>query len=92
MQVPEIIVREAYAITGRGAAIRPEEGLPPQLFGLAFDLELTAPDGSQRQASGTVESMLLGTTPRREVFTYMLHGISASDVSPGTIIRVRKTR
>ena len=77
-------------IPGRGAAIRSENGLPPELFGLTFDLEWTAPDGTQKTARGTVESLLLSTTPPREVFTYVLHDIPASEIEPGTIFRARK--
>jgi hypothetical protein len=88
MQPPEIIVKEAFAIPGRGAGVRPEQGLPPQLFGLTFDLELIAPDGSRRRAKGVVESLLLGTSPPWEVFTYVLHETAASEIPPGTILRM----
>jgi hypothetical protein len=90
MQVPEIIVKEAFSITGRGAGVLPEKGLPLQLFGLYFELELTSPGGNPRTVRGTVESLLLSTSPPREVFTYLLHDIPVSEVPPGTIIRAIK--
>jgi hypothetical protein len=90
MKVPDITVQEAFAVSGHGAGIRPEEGLPPQLFGLSFEVEWTAPDGTPRTARGSVESLLLSTTPPREVFTYLLHGASASEIAPGTVLRARE--
>jgi hypothetical protein len=90
MKPPDLIVKEAFAISGQGAGIRPEQGLPPQLFGLSFEVEWTAPDGTPRTARGSVESMLLSTPPPREVFTYLLHGVPTSEIAPGTILRARE--
>ena len=56
MQPPELTVKEAFAIPGHGAGIHPEQGLPPQFFGLSFEVEWTAPDGTPRTARGSVES------------------------------------